>query len=161
MDTSPGMSTTPGSIDIEATHNPFARGMITLEKGQECLDFFRIRMAPHFPFVMISESITMQGLVQDKPALCVAILAASCHDDRKLQRELGKLFNEIVVVRMIKGPFASLDMLQGLLIHLAWYVESLCLCSLLMSQGALSSEYDEVYTAFVTRGEYYLGYETR
>ncbi|CAG7557940.1 unnamed protein product [Fusarium equiseti] len=119
MDASPGMSTPSGSIDTEATHNPFARGMITLEKGQECLDFFKIRMAPHFPFVMIPESITIQGLVQDKPALCVAILAASCHEDRKLQRELGKLFNEIVVVRMIKGPFASLDMLQGLLIHLA------------------------------------------
>jgi hypothetical protein len=71
---------------------------------------------------MIQESVTIQGLAQDKPALCVAILAASCHEDRRLQQELGKLFNEIVVVRLIKGPFASLDMLQGLLVHLAWYV---------------------------------------
>lgn len=96
---------------------------MSLERGQECLDFFKTRMAPHFPFVMISDSVTIQGLVQDKPTLCVAVLAASCHEDRRLQRELGKLFHEIVVVKMIKGPFATLDMLQGLLVHLAWYVE--------------------------------------
>ncbi|RGP76417.1 hypothetical protein FLONG3_5302 [Fusarium longipes] len=114
------MSNTPGSIDTEASHNPFSRGMMTLEKGQECLDMFRSRMSPHFPFVMIHESVTIQSLAQDKPALCVAVLAASCHHDRRLQQELGKLFNEIVVVRMVKGPFATLDMLQGLLVHLAW-----------------------------------------
>lgn len=79
-----------------------------------------MRMSPHFPFVVVAESVTIQGLVQDKPTLCVAILAAASHEDLKLQQALGKLFNEIVLVRMIKGPFASLDMLQGLLVHLAW-----------------------------------------
>ncbi|KAF4452976.1 hypothetical protein F53441_4207 [Fusarium austroafricanum] len=119
-DASPGMTNTPASIDTEASHNPFARGMLTVEKGQEFLDTFRMRMSPHFPFVIIPDTVTIQGLVQDKPTLCVAILAAASHEDLKLQQSLGKLFNEIVVVRMIKGPFASLDMLQGLLVHLAW-----------------------------------------
>ncbi|KAF4340208.1 cercosporin resistance [Fusarium beomiforme] len=118
-DASPGMSTTPASIDTEASHNPFTKGLLSSEKGQEFLDTFRMRMSPHFPFVVIADSVTIQGLVQDKPALCVAILAATSHEDLKLQQELGKLFNEIVLVRMIKGPFATLDMLQGLLVHLA------------------------------------------
>ncbi|RKL31786.1 hypothetical protein BFJ70_g9575 [Fusarium oxysporum] len=118
-DTSPGVSTTPASIDTEASHNPFSRGLLPFEKGQEFLDTFRMRMSPHFPFVVVAESVTIQGLVQDKPTLCVAILAAASHEDLKLQQALGKLFNEIVLVRMIKGPFASLDMLQGLLVHLA------------------------------------------
>jgi hypothetical protein len=95
---------------------------LSLEKGQDLLDTFRIRMSPHFPFVVVPENVPIQGLVQDKPALCVAILAATSHEDLRLQQELGRLFNELVVVRMIKGPFASLDMLQGLLVHLAWYV---------------------------------------
>ncbi|KAF4956318.1 hypothetical protein FGADI_3895 [Fusarium gaditjirri] len=118
--TSPGVSTTPASIDTEASHNPFSRGILSFEKGQEFLDTFRMRMSPHFPFVVVAESVTIQGLVQDKPTLCVAILAAVSHEDLKLQQELGKLFNEIVLVRMLKGPFATLDMLQGLLVHLAW-----------------------------------------
>lgn len=119
-DTSPGVSTTPASIDTEASHNPFSRGLLPFEKGQEFLDTFRMRMSPHFPFVIVAESVTIQGLVQERPTLCVAILAAASHEDLKLQQNLGKLFNEIVLVRMIKGPFATLDMLQGLLVHLAW-----------------------------------------
>ncbi|KAF5658865.1 cercosporin resistance protein [Fusarium heterosporum] len=118
-DSSPAFANTPSSIDTEASHNPFTRGLLSLEKGQELLDVFRIRMSPHFPFVVVRETIPIQELVQDKPALCVAILAASSHEDLRLQQELGKLFNELVVVRMMKGPFASLDMLQGLLVHLA------------------------------------------
>ncbi|KAG5814427.1 hypothetical protein H9Q74_002671 [Fusarium xylarioides] len=118
-DASPGVSTIPASIDTEASHNPFSRGLLSFEKGQEFLDIFRMRMSPHFPFVIVAESVTIQGLVQDRPTLCVAILAAASHEDLKLQQNLGKLFNEIVLVRMIKGPFATLDMLQGLLVHLA------------------------------------------
>ncbi|KAI6762666.1 hypothetical protein HG530_008646 [Fusarium avenaceum] len=118
-DSSPTFTNTPSSIDTDAPQNPFARGLLSFEKGQDLLDIFRIRMSPHFPFVVVPENVPIQGLVQDKPALCVAILAAASHEDLRLQQELGRLFNEIVVVRMIKGPFASLDMLQGLLVHLA------------------------------------------
>ncbi|KAF5632776.1 cercosporin resistance [Fusarium sp. NRRL 52700] len=118
-DTSPGVSTTPASIDTEASHNPFSKGLLSFEKGQEFLDIFKMRMSPHFPFVIVADSVTIQGLVQDRPTLCVAILAAASHEDLKLQQNLGKLFNEIVLVRMVKGPFATLDMLQGLLVHLA------------------------------------------
>ncbi|KAF4964964.1 hypothetical protein FSARC_7142 [Fusarium sarcochroum] len=119
-DDSPAMTNTPGSIDTDASHNPFSRGMLTFENGQDFLDLFRARMAPQFPFVMVPERESIQGLAQDKPALCVAILAAASHENRRLQQDLGKLFSEIVVVRLIKGPFATIDMLQGLLVHLAW-----------------------------------------
>ncbi|KAH7246476.1 hypothetical protein BKA59DRAFT_200191 [Fusarium tricinctum] len=119
-DSSPTFTNTPSSIDTDAPQNPFARGLLSFEKGQDLLDIFKIRMSPHFPFVVVPENIPIQGLVQDKPALCVAILAAASHEDLRLQQDLGILFNELVVVRMIKGPFASLDMLQGLLVHLAW-----------------------------------------
>jgi dihydrodipicolinate synthase/N-acetylneuraminate lyase len=77
-------------------------------------------MTPHFPFVVVQENVTIQDLVREKPALCVAILSAASHGDPKLQRALSQMFNEIVAVRLIKGPFATIDMLQGLLVHLAW-----------------------------------------
>ncbi|KAH6955594.1 hypothetical protein DER45DRAFT_586529 [Fusarium avenaceum] len=104
-DSSPTFTNTPSSIDTDAPQNPFARGLLSFEKGQDLLDIFRIRMSPHFPFVVVPENVPIQGLVQDKPAL--------------------KTFNEIVVVRMIKGPFASLDMLQGLLVHLACIISDM------------------------------------
>ncbi|KAF4441526.1 cercosporin resistance [Fusarium acutatum] len=151
-DTSPGVSTTPASIDTEASHNPFSRGLLSFERGQEFLDTFRMRMSPHFPFVIVAESVTIQGLVQDRPTLCVAILAAASHEDLKLQQKLGKIFNEIVLVRMIKGPFATLDMLQGLLVHLAW-VASLWALSRETKHGSGEMTHDEMRAL---AGTYYL-----
>ncbi|KAF5021744.1 hypothetical protein F66182_6194 [Fusarium sp. NRRL 66182] len=119
-DASPGVSNTPGSIDADASPSPFSRGLLSFEKGQELLDTFRMRLSPHFPFVVISGAISIQELMLDKPSLCVAVLAAASTGDYKLQQALGHLFNEIVAVRLVKGPFACLDMLQGLLVHLAW-----------------------------------------
>ncbi|KAL6360767.1 hypothetical protein LRP88_06475 [Fusarium phalaenopsidis] len=116
---SPAFSNTPGSIDTDATSSPFARGLLSFEHGQDLLDLFRTKMTPHFPFVVVQENVTIQDLVREKPALCVAILSAASHGDPKLQRALGQMFNEIVAVRLIKGPFATIDMLQGLLVHLA------------------------------------------
>ncbi|UPK94451.1 hypothetical protein LCI18_005386 [Fusarium solani-melongenae] len=117
---SPAFSITPGSIDTDATSSPFARGLLSFEHGQDLLDLFRIKMTPHFPFVVVQENVMIQDLVREKPALCVAILSAASHGDPKLQRALGQIFNEIVAIRLIKGPFATIDMLQGLLVHLAW-----------------------------------------
>ncbi|KAM0433902.1 hypothetical protein ACHAPT_003845 [Fusarium lateritium] len=117
---SPAFSNTPGSIDTDASFSPFVRGLLSFEQGQALLDVFRTKMTPHFPFVVVQENVSIQDLVREKPTLCVAILSAASHKDPKLQRALGHMFNEMVAIRLIKGPFASIDMLQGLLVHLAW-----------------------------------------
>ncbi|KAF5010242.1 hypothetical protein FDECE_3601 [Fusarium decemcellulare] len=117
---SPAFSNTPGSIDPDAPSSPFARGLLTYELGQDLLDAFRTKMTPHFPFVCVPDTLSVQDLAREKPALCVAIMAASSYGDHKLQQALGHMFNEIVAIRLIRGPFATLDMLQGLLVHLAW-----------------------------------------
>ncbi|KAF4974446.1 hypothetical protein FZEAL_8646 [Fusarium zealandicum] len=120
LDGSPAVSDTRGSIDTDAPADPFARGLLPFELGQDLLDVFRAKMTPHFPFVVVPGTLSVQDLVREKPVLCVAILSAASHGDPKLQRALGNTFNEIVAIRLVKGPFATLDMLQGLLVHLAW-----------------------------------------
>lgn len=79
-------------------------------------------MTPYFPFVVIPDSFAIRDVQRQKPHLCIAILAAAAFKDVKLQRSLGTLFNEVIAVRLMKGEFATVDMLQGLLVHLAWYV---------------------------------------
>lgn len=79
-------------------------------------------MTPHFPFVAIAETVTIQDLLRDKPSLCLAILGAASFLNLKLQRTLGGLINGLIGARIVSGTFASLDMLQALLVHLAWYV---------------------------------------
>ncbi|KAK2042759.1 hypothetical protein LZ31DRAFT_543106 [Colletotrichum somersetense] len=101
-------------------HDPFKTGQLSLEKGQELLDRFRTRLTPHFPFVIIADSEHVSTLRQTRPALCLALLAAASHDDVRLQRALGQMFNELVAARLVSGNFTCLDVLQGLLVHLAW-----------------------------------------
>ncbi|RGP69145.1 hypothetical protein FSPOR_4860 [Fusarium sporotrichioides] len=48
------------------------------------------------------------------------MLAAASYNDVGTQVALGNLFKQIVAVRMIDGDFNQLDLLQGLLIHVAW-----------------------------------------
>ncbi|KAM5342328.1 hypothetical protein ACJ41O_013294 [Fusarium nematophilum] len=107
-------------VETDASLNPFNRGLLSFDQGQDLLDAFRSKMTPHFPFVAVPDALSVQELVREKPALCVAVLSAASYGDPRLQRALGKLFNEVVAIRLIGGPFASIDMLQGLLVHLAW-----------------------------------------
>ncbi|KAF4432454.1 hypothetical protein CFRS1_v013653 [Colletotrichum fructicola] len=101
-------------------HDPFDAGQLTVEQGQELLDRFRTKLTPHFPFVIIPADENVNTLKQTKPALCLALMAAASHDDVRLQRALGQMFNELIAARLIEGDFTSLHILQGLLVHLAW-----------------------------------------
>ncbi|KAF5512477.1 hypothetical protein CGCA056_v011638 [Colletotrichum aenigma] len=100
-------------------HDPFDAGQLTVEKGQELLNRFRTKLTPHFPFVIIPADENVNTLKQTKPALCLALMAAASHDDVRLQRALGQMFNELIAARLIEGDFTSLHILQGLLVHLA------------------------------------------
>ncbi|KAK1992403.1 hypothetical protein LX36DRAFT_588497 [Colletotrichum falcatum] len=108
-----------------ASHDPFKSGQLSLDKGQDLLNRFRARLTPHFPFVIIPDSEHISTLRQTRPALCLALLAASSHDDVRLQRALGQMFNELVAARLVSGNFTCLDVLQGLLVHLACIVSDL------------------------------------
>ncbi|KAF6830936.1 hypothetical protein CMUS01_07530 [Colletotrichum musicola] len=103
-----------------SNEDPFNAGQLTIERGQELLDRFREKLTPHFPFILIPASETVSSLRQNKPALCLALLAAASFDDVRLQRALGLMFNELVASRLLSGDFTCLDVLQGLLVHLAW-----------------------------------------
>ncbi|RGP73176.1 hypothetical protein FLONG3_6492 [Fusarium longipes] len=48
------------------------------------------------------------------------MLVVASYTDTNMQMALGNLFKQIVAVRMIEGDFNQLDLLQGLLIHVAW-----------------------------------------
>ena len=102
--------------------DPFQGGLLTIEHGERLLSFFKHKMVPHFPFVAVAEDVLIGDMREAQPALCLAVLAAAAFEDPRLQRRLGSRFNQLVGLRMTKGQFASLEMLQGLLVSLAWYV---------------------------------------
>lgn len=107
--------------DTTPPYSAFARGMLTFDKGQVYLDLFRTKMITYFPFVLIPETMSIRDLDRDKPCLCLAVMCAASATDPRLQKVMGELFSEMVAMRLIKNVwFYGLDLLQGLLVVLAW-----------------------------------------
>lgn len=77
-------------------------------------------MMPYFPFVVFSKDLSVDELNRERPCACLAALAAASHSELHTQQALGSLFNQVIAARMIDGNIADIDLLQGLLIHLAW-----------------------------------------
>ncbi|KAK0639470.1 hypothetical protein B0T16DRAFT_244756 [Cercophora newfieldiana] len=108
-------------------HDPFSRGLLDEEGAQRLMLRFRSTMTPRFPFVVLPDpgnasnaEAALQMLRQERPCLCLAVFAASAFDDFTLQRELGRLFNEMLASLLTTSKLRTLDALQGLLVHLAW-----------------------------------------
>lgn len=91
-------------------------GPVVLEN---LLDRFR-GMASCFPFVRLSNDCTAATMAKDRPFLLLASVAAASSKYCHLQDALIRRFKETLSERVIMAGEKDLDLLQGLLVHLAW-----------------------------------------
>ncbi|KAJ4256191.1 hypothetical protein NW762_009269 [Fusarium torreyae] len=104
----------------EASFDPFERDILSLKAGDTYLEYFKTRMTPYFPFVLFPKDISVAELNSQQPLACLAALAAASHSDVAVQKALGSLFNQIVAAKLVDEKLGHMDLLRGLLIHLAW-----------------------------------------
>lgn len=79
-------------------------------------------MQHHFPFVLIPEAWNFQYMLTHRPVLLLAVVSSSaCHYPR-IQKMLIKDLKDILSSRVMVGGENSLELLQAILVHLAWYV---------------------------------------
>ncbi|KOC13312.1 alkaline D-peptidase [Aspergillus flavus AF70] len=120
--------TTPGNATYnsndeeadQATMDVVARGYLSMEAAQSFIDIYRTDMTLHFPFVVIPPQVTATDLRQQKPFLFLAVLASAAYSNMPLQRLLGREFKKIIASRMITSGEVSFELLQGMLVFLAW-----------------------------------------
>lgn len=105
----------------DASFDPFERDILSLKAGDTYLEYFKTRMTPYFPFVLFPKDISVAELNSQQPLACLAALAAASHADVAVQKALGSLFNQIVAAKLVDEKLGHMDLLRGLLIHLAWY----------------------------------------
>lgn len=82
---------------------------------------FKKHMTEQFPFIVIPSDSTPRSLKYDRPLLWKAIMVAASHGDPKRQLTLGSELMEDLITRLLFRTEKSLDLLQGLLIFIAWY----------------------------------------
>jgi hypothetical protein len=94
------------------------------QEGAFVLLEFRTLMAPQFPFVIIPPEATSESLRIERPMLWKAIAtAASCLNPSR-QEAMGWEIIEEFTTRLLLKAEKSLDLLQALLVHIAWLVLS-------------------------------------
>lgn len=72
-------------------------------------------------FVVIPSEVDLQTVRQRSPFLLLCVLTASLEHDFALQESLEALVRQEIAHRLIMKVERNLDLLQGLLVHAAWY----------------------------------------
>lgn len=116
--------TRPFSQRPRSHPDPDAKGyfriQVPAEYEEKLFKVFRTEMNGYFPFVVIPP---LQGIIQfrqERPFLFRACIAAAAHTDPPLQMRLGEDLLKYIGERMLLCTEKSLDMLQGLLVLIAW-----------------------------------------
>lgn len=97
------------------------QGSPSEKEGDLLLKHFTMKMVHLFPFVVIPTSVTAEELRQEKPFLFLSLGMVACKSASR-QRELSKTVKEYVAEHIILRSERSLDLLQGLLVCLAWFI---------------------------------------
>ena len=77
-------------------------------------------MATYFPFVIIPNEANVLSMSWDRPFLCLAALCAVTSADKVLQKTLEQSFRIAILQKIMIDGERSLDLLNGLLVYLAW-----------------------------------------
>ncbi|KAG9229713.1 hypothetical protein BJ875DRAFT_522221 [Amylocarpus encephaloides] len=100
--------------------DPITKGFLTVESAQHVLGVFCTR-ATKFPFVTLPHNVSLDTLRRDHPFLLIAMLTFGTFDDAKLQDQLEAELRETLMKKIFNHGEKNLDLLQGLLVYLAWY----------------------------------------
>ena len=82
---------------------------------------FKANMAEQFPFVVIHPDSTSQTVAHERPLLWKAIMVAASHGNSDRQLALGAELTKDLTTRLLFRAEKSLDLLQALLVFIAWY----------------------------------------
>jgi hypothetical protein len=87
--------------------------------------FFRYYMSDQFPFVIVPPGTTAEELNRQKPFLYQTVLMVAAFQYKPFQEKAAKEIWEYLGTHMIVKAEKSLDLLQGLLVLMAWLVISI------------------------------------
>lgn len=92
---------------------------ISIMHMQMLLNTYR-HMTDFFPFVALPKDCSCRDLVQHRPVLMFAVLTVASYETVPLQQTLSREFRKVAMVKIMNGD-KSLDLLQGLLVFIAWH----------------------------------------
>ncbi len=105
--------------NFDTFQDAISKGIIDLAQAEESLQYFKTR-AFNFPFVIVPAKISLDSLRHQRPFLLLAILSLAAEEGSKVQCRLELELRETLSRKVIINAEKSLDLLQGILVYLAW-----------------------------------------
>lgn len=105
--------------NFDPFNDVISKGMVTFSQAEEFVRYFQSR-ASNFPFVLVPPKMNLDSLRRERPFFLLAILSFSAHKNEKLQDRLEIELRESLSRRIIVNCEKSIDILQGVLVYLAW-----------------------------------------
>ncbi|KAK4041967.1 hypothetical protein C8A01DRAFT_14345 [Parachaetomium inaequale] len=93
-----------------------------LDSAGKLLETFREVMLSHFHCVVVKEDETVASMARERPFVLLAVLAAAS-GSRTLQGHslYDEEFRKILGLKFVAGGERTLELLQGLVVYIAWY----------------------------------------
>jgi hypothetical protein len=108
-------------VDAFSPYDPVHIGLLEEDDAVVLLDEFRTGCSQCFPFVIVDASVDVNTFRRERPFLFLSIMTAMTYRTPSTQRILAENFKEQVAARIIECSHKGLEMLQGLLVHSAYY----------------------------------------
>lgn len=106
--------------NFDQFNDVISKGFVSTAQAEKSVRYFQSR-ASHFPFVLVPPKWTLDSLRRERPFFLLSLLSFASHHNEKLQLRLELELRESLSKRVIVHCEKSLDLLQGVLIYLAWY----------------------------------------
>lgn len=104
-----------------STFELFPGFRLTSEEALTYLDVYKQDFMPNYPFVIIPPTTDACTLYSESPSLFWVIMSAVAPQSPEVQQGVRKWLRQYISEHMIVQQERSLQLLQTLLLHLAWY----------------------------------------
>ncbi len=93
---------------------------LSWEQAEIALNEYKINYMPNFPFVVIEPEVTAQELFHEKPFLFRVVLLVATRMPLEKKRGMKRNVTAYLGQHLLVNEERSLDLLQGLLVFIAW-----------------------------------------
>lgn len=107
-----------------SSHSPaelFPGLSVTIAEADRHIQTYRERIMPHFPFVPLSPKTSAFEMLTHRRLLFWTIMAMTAPQGPAVQHSFKAWFREWIADHMVKRKEKRLEILQAILIHVAWY----------------------------------------
>lgn len=91
-----------------------------MQEAEELLRVYQ-DVSRDYPFIYIDPTTSLETIRWEKPFLLLSVLVMTSQRARSLQVLLERELRDLLSMKVIVEGELSLDLLQGLLVYLAWY----------------------------------------